>query len=113
MSERIDAFLIEDIIESIQNIFNFTNQLSFEQFESDIKTRHAVQHNFMIIGEASVRISDSLKMANPMINWREIKAFRNIIVHDYFGIDTNIVWEIIQIDLKDLYNQIRQIDSIN
>lgn len=109
MSERIDAFLLEDMLESIQNIFLFTEGLDFEQFDSDIKTRHAVQHNFMIIGEASDRISESLKKSYPIINWREIKAFRNIIVHDYFGIDTHIVWEIIKHDLKELNNQIKQI----
>jgi uncharacterized protein with HEPN domain len=111
MSERIDAYLLEDILESIQNIFQFTEGVDFEQFDSDLKTRHAVQHNFMIIGEASDRISEALKKANPGINWRDIKSFRNIIVHDYFGIDTHIVWEIIQNDLMELQNQIKQIGS--
>jgi uncharacterized protein with HEPN domain len=110
MSERVDAFLLEDISESIQNILQFTEGMDFEQFDSDIKTRHAVQHNFMIIGEAAFRISESLKQKHPNVQWRSIKDFRNVIVHDYFGIDTAIIWEIIQNDLKDLMEHIKQVE---
>jgi uncharacterized protein with HEPN domain len=67
MSERVDAFLLEDISESIQNILQFTEGMDFEQFDSDIKTRHAVQHNFMLIGEAASRISESLKQKHPNV----------------------------------------------
>lgn len=109
MSERVDAFLLEDIIESIQNILQFTAGLDFEKFDSDTKTRHAVQHNFMIIGEAASRISESLKEKHPNIPWRSIKDFRNVIVHDYFGTDTAIIWEIIQNDLKELQKQIMEL----
>ena len=58
MSERSVAFLLGDIKESIDNILTFTDNLSFENYRSDIKTIHAVHHNFMIIGEAVARIPD-------------------------------------------------------
>ncbi len=69
---------------------------------ADIKTIHAVQHNFMIIGEAAARISEEYKQHNSQINWRQVKDFRNVIVHDYFGIDNSIVWDIIKSNIPEL-----------
>jgi len=69
---------------------------------NDLKTRHAVEHNFMIIGEAVSRLSEDFKKEHPEVNWRQVKDFRNVIVHDYFGIDNNIVWDIIQFNLSEL-----------
>ena len=91
MSERSIPFLLTDINESIENILNFTRNLSFEVYVADLKTVHAVQHNFMIIGEAVAWIPDDFKQHYEHINWRLIKDFRKIIVHDYFGIDSSIV----------------------
>ena len=102
MSERSISFLLSDIKESIGNILSFTNNITFEMYCADMKTVHAVQHNFMIIGEAVSRIPDNYKQQHEQINWRQVKDFRNIIVHDYFGIDNSIVWDIIQEDLTHL-----------
>jgi uncharacterized protein with HEPN domain len=106
MSERNTIVLLNDIVEAIQNIFEFTQAFSFEEYCSDIKTRHAVEHNFMIIGEAVARLPENFKLKQGMINWRQMKDFRNVIVHDYFGIDNSIVWDIIQFSLKDLLQDI-------
>ncbi|HXS58235.1 MAG TPA: DUF86 domain-containing protein [Hanamia sp.] len=106
MSERNTSFLLSDIKESIENILSFTDNITFEIYSADIKTVHAVQHNFMIIGEAVARISEEYKQQQGQINWRQIKDFRNIIVHDYFGIDNRIVWDIIKDDLPPLLNSI-------
>jgi uncharacterized protein with HEPN domain len=102
MSERNTPFLLEDIKESIENSISFTKGLSFDLYCSDIKTVHAVQHNFMIIGEAVARIPEEYKLQHQQIDWRQIKDFRNIIVHDYFGIDSRIVWDIIRQDIPGL-----------
>jgi uncharacterized protein with HEPN domain len=109
MSERNSVVLLNDIVEAIQNIFEFTRVHSFEEYSSDIKTRHAVEHNFMIIGEAVARLPEDFREKHPEINWRQVKDFRNVIVHDYFGIDNNIVWDIIQLSLKDLLQEISDI----
>jgi uncharacterized protein with HEPN domain len=106
MSERNDVVLLNDIVEAIQNIFEFTKGFSFEQYCADIKTRHAVEHNFMIIGEAVARLPEAFKLQHRTVNWRQVKDFRNVIVHDYFGIDNTIVWDIIQISLSDLFQDI-------
>jgi len=109
MSERDEVVLLNDISEAIQNIFEFTRGYSFEQYGADIKTRHAVEHNFMIIGEAVARLPEPFKLQHKTVNWRQVKDFRNVIVHDYFGIDNAIVWDIIQLNLADLLQEITSI----
>jgi uncharacterized protein with HEPN domain len=63
----------------------------------------------MIIGEAVGRLPDDFKQIYTRINWRQVKDFRNVIVHDYFGIDNSIVWDIIQLNLSDLLNDVSQV----
>lgn len=95
MSERNVLLLLQDISEAIRNIRTFTEGYDLNTYGADLKTRHAVEHNFMIIGEAAARLPGQYKPANALINWREVKDFRNILVHEYFGIDNEIVWNII------------------
>lgn len=94
MSNRQPILLVEDIIESGEKILLYTNGLTFEQFISDSKTVDAVVRNFEIIGEAANRLPEEFKDKHPGIDWYRIRGFRNRIVHDYFGIDYNIVWQI-------------------
>lgn len=94
MSKRESLLLIEDIIDSGNKILDYTNSLSFEDFTKDSKTIDAVIRNFEIIGEAANRLPEEFKEKYPEIDWHRIRGFRNRIVHDYFGIDYAIVWEI-------------------
>ena len=113
MSKREPLLLLEDIIESIQKIKKYTAGLSKDDFLNDDKTVDAVIRNFEIIGEAANRIPDEIREKFLIVNWHRIKGFRNRIVHDYMGIDYEIVWEIIEKDLDDLKKQIKGIrDSI-
>ncbi|WP_291400611.1 HepT-like ribonuclease domain-containing protein [Daejeonella sp.] len=91
----------------------YTKDLSLDEFLKDDKTIDAVIRNFEIIGEAANRIPDSIRDKFPMVNWHRIRGFRNRIVHDYMGIDFEIVWEIIDKDLDVLQRNIEQVrDSI-
>lgn len=101
--------MLEDISESASKIQRFTKDLSFDDFLKDEKTIDAVVRNFEVIGEASNRLPAEFKDNNRSIDWIRMKGFRNRIVHDYFGIDHSIVWNIIQNYLPDL---IREIDLI-
>ena len=113
MSKREPILLLEDIIESIKKIKIYTRGLSLDDFLKDDKTIDAVIRNFEIIGEASNRIPDEIRDKFQLVNWHRIKGFRNRIVHDYMGIDYEIVWEIIEKDLEELKNKIQEIrDSI-
>lgn len=94
MSKREPFLLVEDIIDSAGKILDYTRSLSFEEFTKDSKTIDAVIRNFEIIGEAANRLPEDFKDKHPTIDWHRIRGFRNRIVHDYFGIDYGIVWEI-------------------
>lgn len=92
------------MIESAQKIMSYTKDMTYEEFESDNKTIDAVIRNFEIIGEAANRLTEVYKAENPEIEWDHLRGFRNRIVHEYFGIDLEIVWQIIEDDLAILNN---------
>ncbi|MCD4774230.1 MAG: DUF86 domain-containing protein [Bacteroidales bacterium] len=102
MSKRDIILLLEDMLDSALRIKRYTNCLNFEFFIEDEKTIDAVIRNFEIIGEAANRIDPDYRKRNPEIEWKRIRGFRNRIVHDYFGIDYEIVWEIIESYLSEL-----------
>ena len=109
MSRRQPKLLIEDIIESGEKIFTYTAELSFEQFKTDSKTVDAVIRNFEIIGEAANRLPEEFKDNHSDIDWHRMRGFRNRIVHDYFGIDYNIVWQIKESSLREIIEKLKQI----
>ncbi|MBI2260031.1 MAG: DUF86 domain-containing protein [Flavobacteriia bacterium] len=109
MYNRDTLFLLEDIIESCLKIKRYTEGLDYESFVNDDKTKDAVVRNFEIIGEVSTVIHEDFKKKHPQINWREIKDFRNRMIHDYAGIDYQIVWTIITEFIEELEFQVNQI----
>lgn len=106
MSERNTSFLLLDIQHSINKILDYTCNMSFEEYESDSKTKDAVERNFEIIGEAASRVPEEFKKLHINIEWRIIKDFRNFVIHEYFGIDNHIVYDIIQHRLPNLLDEI-------
>ena len=109
MSNREPQLLIGDIIESGNKILEYTTDLTFEDFMNDNKTVDAVIRNFEIIGEAANRLPADFKNIHSTIDWRRIRGFRNRIVHDYFGIDYLIVWEIKTKYLQGLINNLQSL----
>lgn len=109
MSKRNSKLLIFDILEAAKKIKAYTAGLSYEKFLADAKTIDAVIRNFEIIGEASNRLPDDFKEKYSSVDWFRIIGFRNRIVHDYMGIDYQIVWTIIQKDLNGLESDIKNI----
>jgi uncharacterized protein with HEPN domain len=104
--------LLLDIKDAIQSILHYTAGCTLETYEQDRKTRHAVERNFEIIGEAASRIPQEYKDLHPNIEWRIIKDFRNFIIHDYFGVNNEIVWDTIQFRLPDLLISITALKAI-
>jgi len=109
MSKRSSNVLLLDMKEASEKILKYTKGLSFEEFLTDDKTIDAVVRNFEIIGEASLRIDEDFRLENPQIEWKKLRGFRNRIVHDYFGIDYEIVWSILSEDLEELIFQLEQL----
>ena len=106
MSKRDWKILFEDILESIYKIDNYTEEIDIEAFKSNSMLIDAVVRNIEIIGEASSKIPDEIKNKFAEIPWLKLKGIRNRIVHDYFGVDVEIIWKIIEKDLVELRHQI-------
>lgn len=109
MSERDTILLLLDIRSSIIKILDYTAGMDFEKYEADAKTKDAVERNFEIIGEAASRTPEDFKKLHHRIEWRIIKDFRNFIIHEYFGINNLIVWDIIQHRLPELLAEVSAI----
>lgn len=96
------------IIECIEKIESYTQDRQ-DAFLSDTKIQDAVVRNLQVLAESTQRISDSLKTRRLEVDWRAIAAFRNVLVHDYLGIDQKQIWDIVERDLPDLKGKIKTI----
>jgi uncharacterized protein with HEPN domain len=102
MSERPVDLLLDDIFQAIERINEYTEGLSSEAFSKDQKTIDAVVRNFEIIGEAANRLPDDFKESHSDVEWNKVVGLRHRIVHEYFGIDIQIIWQILRKDLPSL-----------
>lgn len=93
MRKRDDDLLISDMIDCCKNIFEYTRGMTFNDFISDAD---AVIRNFEVLGEACRRVSEGTRLSNIHIEWRKMGDFRNVLIHDYFGINLEILWKIIE-----------------
>ncbi len=109
MSERDPRLYCEDILESGSAILDFVEGLSFEDFCDDRKTYSAVIREFEIIGEAVGKLPESFRERRPDVEWQDIKEFRNLLSHEYFGVDLEIVWKIIEDDLLALMDAVMEL----
>jgi len=100
--ERGWKLRISDIIDAMDAIQQYTDGMDLDSFEADRKTVDAVVRNLTIIGEATKRIPEQIINENPEIPWRDMGDMRNIVVHEYFGVSDEILWETIQSDLPPL-----------
>ena len=102
MSPRRTRDRIQDILDAIEEINAFTLGTDLTAFRGDAKTIRAVELNFIVIGEAATYIPADVQAARADIPWHLMRAMRNRIVHAYFSVDPDIVWETIQNDLPQL-----------
>ena len=99
MSKRRDCDLLKDIIESINRIISYTNDIEFNSFKNDFKTQDAVIRNIEVLGEAAKGISEELKQNTPDIPWKSMAATRDKLIHHYFGVNIDIIWDIVKNEL--------------
>jgi uncharacterized protein with HEPN domain len=109
MSKRPVDLLLDDICQSIDKIQQYTTGTLFDIFSQDSKSIDAVVRNLEIIGEAANRLPADFKEKHPEIDWHKIVGLRHRIVHDYFSIDIQIIWQILRNDLPVLHKALLKI----
>lgn len=111
MSKRSDRLYCRDVLESGTAIQNYVEGIDFNTFAKDRMRYSAVIREFEIIGEAVGKLSATWKQAHSAIPWQDIKDFRNLLIHEYFGVDLEIVWNTIQDELPTLMATVREIEK--
>ena len=101
-----DKARLQHIVDAIQEIESYLKNVEFQVFVENSMMRFACIKQMEIIGEASNHISDEIKNQFSYIEWAQVIGMRNVFVHEYFGVDTKLVWEIIKNDLPDLKEKV-------
>lgn len=104
-----DRYYLLHMVEHSQKVLDSINGLNKEQLLADEVKYTAVLHWLQIIGEAATNISATLQAENPNVPWRAMTGMRNRIVHDYLGIDQEVVWKTIRNDLPNLLVELNRI----
>lgn len=102
---------IEHILESIAYIEEDTDGMSQQSFLDDRSKQDAVIRRLEIIGEAAKRIPEEFRNAHPDIPWKRMAGMRDVLIHDYLGVDLAIVWNVVQHELPELKAKLRRIVS--
>ena len=109
MPPRDWRFRIEDMLEAIEKIQRACRGLELESFRENELIVDAVLRNLAVIGEAARHVPDEVVAATPGIPWANIRGMRNVVVHEYFGVDLDSIWETTQDDLPPLLPQLRRL----
>lgn len=107
MREQVkDRGRLEHILQSIDNVMEYTNNIEKEQLRTDKIRLHATAYNIQIVGEACYKLTKTFKDAHPKTPWRLIEKMRHILVHDYFAVDFEFLWLVVKEDLEVLKQQV-------
>ena len=112
MSSRSPKLYIDDILQACHDILDFTKEMSgAEGLGKDRRTYLAVVRSLEIIGEAARQMPRDFKSEHPEIPWREVASLRNVIAHEYFGLDNEIIWDAIQTRIPDLIEKFQSLKT--
>jgi uncharacterized protein with HEPN domain len=95
---------LSDILEALERIQEYTKSMTFKDFAKSNITIDAVVRNLEVIGEAARKLPSETKLKSPEVEWRKIVALRNILTHEYFGLNKQIVWDVVQNKLEPISN---------
>jgi len=100
---------LQDMLENAEKALFFVQGMDYDSFYTDDKAVYAVIRALEIIGEAARQIPEAIRQSNPEIQWREIPAMRNKLTHEYFGVNTRVIWRTVQEDLPIIIQLLKQI----
>jgi len=109
MSDRIEVDYLKDMLEASNRSIKYCENLDYKKFSNDFKTQNAVVRNLEIIGKAVKNISTDTRELYSEIPWKNIAGMRDKLIHDYFGVNIDIVWGVVLTDLPDLAECIQNI----
>jgi uncharacterized protein with HEPN domain len=109
MSKRADSDYLSDILEAMHRIKEYTDSMTYDQFLNDIKSQDAVIRNLETIGEASKCLTLRLRKKYADISWKGMAGVRDRLIHQYFGVNLDIIWDIVTVELPDLVSKIESI----
>ena len=99
---------LRDMLENAEKALSFVEDLDYDGFHKDDKAMYAVIRALEIIGEAARQIPEDVREANSEIPWREISGMRNKLTHEYFGVNTKVVWRTVQEDLPAIISALQE-----
>ena len=105
MKRKVQVWL-QDIAESITIIEKHVHGVSREEFFNNVTAQDAVIRRLEVIGEAAKNVPDEFREKHPDITWKEIAGLRDVLIHGYFGVKMNRIWDVIQDDLPDLKRKV-------
>lgn len=102
---------LDDLVESCAKIEHFTAGMTQADFDEDARTFDAVLRNLEIIGEAAKHIPEDIRRRAPHVEWRKITGLRDMLAHAYFGVDQNIIWDVVQHGIPELKRALEQLEG--
>ncbi len=111
MSDRKPSVIIKDILKCISHIKLYTDNLSYDEFSSNFMVIEACLYNIQVIGEAVSKLPEDVKQKEDQIPWALIKGMRNRLIHEYFGTDLNIVWNVVRNELLSFDNNLKKLQA--
>ena len=106
-----DLAYIEHIQEAISKILRYTQNLTREKFEDSPMVQDAVIRNIEVIGEATKNISSEMTSTFDKIPWKEMAGMRDKLIHDYMGVEIDVVWKTIELDIPELHKLLKDIET--
>ena len=99
---RDSKVYLDDILEAIRKIREFTRGMSLDGLSNDVKTLDAVVRNLEVVGEAVKHLPDEVRSRQPAVEWKKIAGLRDILIHEYFGVNVKVIWDIIEHEMPGL-----------